>query len=288
MTGREIFLAQLRRLAAPRPAWVPFTGVHAAQLIGVDAQSYLQSAEHIVAGLCAARVAYRPDALPVVFDLQLEAEALGCPVAWAERAPPSVTGHPLSEPGAALPAFDLGAGRIPLVLEATRRMREQCTDQTGLFGLVCGPFTLAMHLMGTGMFLAMYDDPDRVQQVVVHAAAVAARTAEAYLAAGCDAIAVVDPMLSQIAPETAAEFARPHLETVYAEVHAAGAPVALFVCGDATANLDVLCAGACDALSVDENVDLAAAAAVCARHDTALGGNLGLTRPLLTGDPAAC
>ncbi|MFQ3621398.1 MAG: hypothetical protein SNJ78_10710 [Spirochaetales bacterium] len=38
---------------------------------------------------------YQVDGQPVMFDLQIEAEVLGCELGWAEDAPPSVASHPL-------------------------------------------------------------------------------------------------------------------------------------------------------------------------------------------------
>ena len=76
MTGKQLLLKALRDEVTPRPAWVPFVGVHGAKLIGVTAWDYLRSSERIVAGLSKAVELYRPDGLPVVFDLQMEAEVL--------------------------------------------------------------------------------------------------------------------------------------------------------------------------------------------------------------------
>ena len=38
---------------------------------------------------------YKPAGQPVIFDLQVEAECLGCDLVWADDAPPSVSKHPL-------------------------------------------------------------------------------------------------------------------------------------------------------------------------------------------------
>ena len=58
MTGKQLLLKALRDETTPRPAWVPFVGVHGAKLIGVTAWDYLRSSERIVAGLSkAARAA---------------------------------------------------------------------------------------------------------------------------------------------------------------------------------------------------------------------------------------
>jgi uroporphyrinogen-III decarboxylase len=40
---------------------------------------------------------YKPDGIPVIFDLQIEAEAIGCRLKWSDNSPPSVISHPLQE-----------------------------------------------------------------------------------------------------------------------------------------------------------------------------------------------
>src|SRR5690554_4013822 len=126
MNGKQLVLAALQRQPVDRVPWVPFVGTHGAQLVGVTATEYLRSADNIVAGLEAAHTRYRPDGLPVVFDLQLEAEVLGCDLHWAEKGPPSVTTHPLADgiDLTRLPAFSTDAGRFPIVAEATQRLSD--------------------------------------------------------------------------------------------------------------------------------------------------------------------
>ena len=80
-----------------RIPWVPFVGCHAGQLLGLTATQYLQSAEHLVNGVNKAIELYNPDGIPVAFDLQIEAEALGCKLGWADDNPPAVVSHPLTE-----------------------------------------------------------------------------------------------------------------------------------------------------------------------------------------------
>lgn len=51
--------------------------------------------DHMVAGLLEANRRYLPDGLPIVFDLQVESEVLGCDLMGSEDSPPSVSSHPL-------------------------------------------------------------------------------------------------------------------------------------------------------------------------------------------------
>jgi len=48
-----------------------------AKLLGISAKEYLSSSRHIIDGISKAIELYDPDGIPVMFDLQIEAEALG-------------------------------------------------------------------------------------------------------------------------------------------------------------------------------------------------------------------
>jgi len=286
MTGKEILLKALRNELTPRPAWVPFVGVHGGQLIGAKASDYLRSADLIVKGLSEAAARYAPDGLPMLFDLQLEAEAMGCGLAWADETPPAVKTHPLEGSGslAHLPPFDLGAGRLPIAFEVTRRMKESVGDRIALYGLLCGPFTLAMHLMGNDLFMQMYDHPDYVKAVVGYCASIGCKMAHAYIDAGADVIAVVDPMTSQISPVHFNEFVAPYVNQIFDIVRERGRFSSLFVCGDASRNLSDMSKTSCDNLSIDENIPLGLLRDTSRTTGKSFGGNLKLTAVLLFGD----
>lgn len=266
--------------------WVPFVGVHGGSLTGVNAKDYLQNADHIVAGLEAAAKRYRPDGLPVVFDLQLEAEILGCKLVWADETPPSVASHPLHGDYAfdSLPEFSVEKGRMPLVLDAVRRTRAAIGDKVALYGLLTGPLTLALHLRGDDLLLDMFDEEEEVPRLLDYCAGVANQMVDAYVEAGIDVVAVVDPMVSQIGPGHFTRFVTPALDRIFDNIRARGALSSLFVCGNATRNLEVMCETRCDNLSVDENVDMAKLAAVARAAGKSFGGNLHLTVVLLLGD----
>ncbi len=286
MTGRELLLKAIRNEVTPRPAWVPFVGVHGARLIGVSAEDYLKSADLIVQGLKKACELYQPDGLPVAFDLQMEAEVLGCQLHWAQQGPPSVMTHPLEQGKslADLPVFDVASGRFPLVLGALRTLKGEIGQKVALYGLICGPFTLALHLLGNQIFLDMFDKPDYVRAVVSYCASVGMKVAQAYLDNGADVIAVVDPMTSQISPEHFKEFCSGPMNHIFDLVRARGGCSSLFVCGDATRNLEVMGATTCDNMSIDENIPLEKVRDVTRAHDKSFGGNLRLTVVLLMGD----
>ncbi|HAU36156.1 MAG TPA: uroporphyrinogen decarboxylase, partial [Phycisphaerales bacterium] len=287
MTGRERVLATLRRRETDRIPWVPFVGCHGGALIGADAKAYLQSADLMVRGAAAAVERYQPDGLPVVFDLQIEAEVLGCELAWSTENPPAVTSHPLAGGEKALGELSVpgpDAGRIAVALDAARRMRKAHED-IALYGLITGPFTLALHLLGTDIFMKMFDEPETVASLMEFCRDVSVAMAGYYLDAGCDVVAVVDPMTSQIGPDQFRQYVTPYVVPLFHEVRRRGALGSFFVCGHAQQNLEAMCECRPDNISVDENIPLSFVREVCEKAHVSFGGNMQLTTVLLLGSP---
>jgi MtaA/CmuA family methyltransferase len=283
--GRDLLLRSIRNETTPRPAWVPFVGCHGASLIGRKASDYLRSADLLVQGLKAADEQYRPDGLPVIFDLQMEAEVLGCELKWNDQGPPSVATHPL-EMGRSLPdlpVFNAALGRFPVALHALRTLKKDIGGRVALYGLICGPFTLSLHLLGNSIFMQMFDHPDYVKAVVGFCASVGKKAAQAYLENGADMVAVVDPMTSQISPAHFREFCTPSLNDLFHFIRERKGLSSLFVCGDASRNLEEMGATACDNMSIDENIPLEKVRDITRACNKSFGGNLKLTSVLLLG-----
>lgn len=287
MTGREIILKALKNEETERPAWLPFVGCHGAKLIGKTATEYLQSSSLMVEGLKEANKRYRPDALPVTFDLQVEAEILGCNLHWADEVPPSVVTHPLADnfDTSILPQFDGSKGRLPMIMSVVETLRAEFGDETGLYGLICGPFTLAMHLRGNDIFLDMFDEPEKIVALTDYCADIAIKTAKLYIDHGVDAIAVVDPMTSQISPDHFEEFVTPAMNKIFDWIREYKSLSSIFVCGDVTRNLEVMCKTNADSICVDEQIDMSYLRELCAKEGKAFGGNMKLTAVLLLGSP---
>lgn len=284
-TGRALLLKALDYRQMSATPWIPFAGVHSGKLKGYSAREVLTDADKLFESLLAVNKVYDPDGQPIAFDLQVEAEILGCDLAWAETAPPSVAAHPLAgrpELPDRLPQPD--DGRLPLLLDVTRRMNDAVGEHTALLGLVTGPLTLAAHLRGTELFMDTFDRPDFVSDLLAYTRRVAQRMADLYLEAGVHVVAYVDPMVSQISPKAFEQFLDAPYRALFQELHRRDVPGCLFVCGDATKNLAGMCHTAPDAIFVDENIDMAAAQEITAAHQVALGGNVPLTTRMLLGN----
>ncbi len=285
MTGKELIFSTLKLNKCKRAPWVPFVGVHGAFLTGYNSESYLKSKELIVKGVSAAIQEYKPDGIPVVFDLQLEAEALGCGVIWANENPPSVIGHPLAD-GISLSDLTIPGsrdGRIGLVMDAVKELRDKYPD-IALYGLVTGPFTLGLHLLGTEIFMQMFTDEYAVHNLMRFCTDTAKAMSRYYSEAGCDIIAIVDPMTSQIGTEQFESFVSEYMKEIFDYVRRLNKYSSFFVCGDAQHNIEAMCNCLPDNVSIDENIPLDYVRDVCLSKGISFGGNLKLTSTLLLGN----
>jgi len=284
LSGKERVLATLRHEPTGAIPWVPFAGVHAGKLKGYSAREVLTDGDKLFAALLEANRLYSPDGQPVVFDLQIEAEILGCDLLWAEDSPPTVANHPLANTKHLpdrIPAA--GEGRLPLILDVMRRMKAAVGQQTALYGLVTGPFTLASHLRGTDIFMDMFDHPEFLDELMAYTTKVALAVADYYIDAGMDVIALVDPVVSQVSPRMFKKYLSVSFTTIFDHIRERGVFSSFFVCGDATKNIRVMCETGPDCISIDENIDMVSAKAVTDEYNVAIAGNIPLASVMLLG-----
>jgi uroporphyrinogen decarboxylase len=285
MKGLELIKQAFALQPVDRIPWVPFVGVHGGFLTGVDAETYLKSADEVVRGVNKAIEEYNPDGIPVVFDLQIEAEILGCQLQWAPHNPPAVISHPLAE-GKLLKDLKIPTendGRVGVALEATKQLRIKHPD-IALYGLITGPFTLALHLMGTDIFVKLFEAPDEVAEVMEFCTKVGLKMSEYLMDAGCDIIAVVDPMTSQIDPLTFESFVTPYVSEIFSFVREKQKLSSFFVCGHAQQNIEAMCDCRPDNVSIDENIPLDFVKEIALKKGISFGGNMKLTVVLLMGN----
>ncbi|HYE81710.1 MAG TPA: uroporphyrinogen decarboxylase family protein [Clostridia bacterium] len=286
MNGKERVLKALSFEPTDRAPWVPYSGVQTANLIGVDAEAYLKDADKIVDGITKAYELYKPDGLPVCFDIQIEAEALGCKLQWSKNNPPAVATHVLEEKSLSeLKKPTKNDGRYPIVLEAARKLVTAIGDKVALYSLICGPFTLALHLRGTEIFTEIIEEPEKAHELMSFCTEVAKDLSEMYAETGVPIVAVVDPMVSQISPRHFKKFVSPYLTELNDYIHSLGIKVTTFCCGDATKNLELMCQTNTNGIAFDENVDMAYAKEVATKYRVSFGGNLPLTTVMLFGSP---
>ncbi|MCI6019043.1 MAG: uroporphyrinogen decarboxylase [Clostridiales bacterium] len=284
MTGKELIFKTMHHEDVERAPWVPFAGVHAGKLKGYTATEVLTDADKLYESLMEVNRLYMPDGQPVVFDLQLEAEILGCELMWADDNPPSVMSHPMESEINTDKIITENDGRLPLVMDVCRRMKASVGETTALYGLLCGPFTLASHLRGTRLFMDMKRNPDAVKELMAYTLKNAKKMVDFYVEAGMDVIAPVDPLISQISPKNFVQYMAEPFSELFEYIRSKGKLSAFFVCGNALRNIEEMCKTNPDAISIDENIPMATAKAITDQYNVAIGGNIPLTTTMLFGN----
>ena len=282
--GRELLLATLRHEDVPAVPWVPFSGSHSGKLKGFSARDVLTDGGKLLESLLEVNRIYVPDGQPVMFDLAIEAEILGCELRWAEDSPPSIASHPLATDMSVptrLP--ERSDGRLPMILGTMQALKQEVGQHTALYGLAAGPLTIASHLRGTEIFMHMFDHEDFLHELIRFSRDVCQRMAEFYVEAGVDVVAVVDPLVSQVSPRHFTQFLDGPYSDIFKSIRGLEAYSAFFVCGDATKNIEVMCKTGPDAVSIDENINMGKAKEITDRYNICIGGNIPLTTTMLMG-----
>jgi uroporphyrinogen decarboxylase len=210
--------------------WLPHIGTHAAQLLGVSAEVYLQDAELLAQGalLCVER--YHCDGIPLLDDPQMEAITLGCAPHWSEEGPPSIISSPLSNlsPEQLLEHLPPLPGettrRWPTVIAAGARAKPELEARNvALVGLAAGPCTIAYNLRGLALFTDLLRRPDIAAALFAYAGRVSAVSARIYAEViGCDIVAINDTPATMLKPEYFRQYVIPNLQPSWQVIHGAG------------------------------------------------------------------
>jgi MtaA/CmuA family methyltransferase len=206
----------------------------------------------------------------VPLDLCVEAEALGATVdfreesEWAEF--PRVAGFLYdsvekftaeTQSLQSLSSVEKN-GRIPLVCEAIKLLKEDVGKEIAIGAWVPGPFTLLSLLVETGaLYMTMKRKPDVIHPALDFLAQFLVSVGNAYHKAGADFLTIHEMGGSPgaLGPRLFEPIVLPHLQTL---TSALPRPVVLSACGRTNGTMKLLAASGADALSVDQINDLAA------------------------------
>jgi MtaA/CmuA family methyltransferase len=174
-------------------------------------------------------------------------------------------------------------GRIPLVCEAFKLLKEDVGDEIVIGGYLPGPFTLLSLLVETGaLYLALRKSPEQVHSALEILTDLLANVGRVYHAAGADFLTIHEMGGSPgtLGPKIFESIVLPHLKVLTSTLPR---PAVLSACGRTNGAMVLLAASGADALSVDQTNDLAASRAE--RPDALLFGNLDPVGLLSQGTP---
>ncbi|MCG8400104.1 MAG: hypothetical protein MJA84_00740 [Firmicutes bacterium] len=283
--GKQLLIDAYHGKKTEKAPWVPYAGVHCAYLIEEKADVYLQDADLIAKGVLYTVERYKADGIPLLFDLNVEAMSMGCEAKWYPDNPPAIVGHPLADKTLAEANLKIPTakdGRWPVVVEAAKKIKEKQGDWC-LMGLLTGPLTLASHLRGVKIFTDVIKNKPLAKEIMNFCGEVCAESARIYRDCGCEIIAIVDPVASQIKAETFREFVTPACQEAIKVIHEAGLTSSFFICGDATKVMEEVCTVGTHGFAIDEQLNMNFVRDLAIKHGVGFGGNLKLTLSLSLG-----
>jgi len=195
----------------------------------------------------------------VPFDMGIEAEALGSKVNYYAHATdilyPTISQHPaekVEDLNLQIPSDLASAGRIPLVTEAIRILKEEVGNQVAIGSWVLGPYTLAGQLLDLSQLAkAAFKKKDLVGKLLDQLAGVLIQIINISRGAGADYITVREMGAGPdiLSPRMFESLIRPPLRRIFDEIES---PKVLHICGDTNAIIDQMVLCGADALSVEK------------------------------------
>jgi uroporphyrinogen decarboxylase len=273
---------------APRPVplFLPAIYEHKAWFIGSTPSALSRDAGLLERAMLAEFEAVGADALTVGVDVyNVEAEAVGCKVTFHEGSDTSIPGirpgsHVLrvgDDVSRARLPDPLKDGRMPVNIEAARRVRAAVGPGVWLRGAISGPFSLAISLVGAeALFMACLDTPEWVHAVLGYASRIIQGYAGAYIDAGAELV-VFDSQASPdlISPPMYEEFVLPATARLAAWARSRGVlHLPLVIGGNTAAIADLQVRTGCNNLLCDFTADFDAWSGACRAGGVALRRNL--------------
>jgi [methyl-Co(III) methanol-specific corrinoid protein]:coenzyme M methyltransferase len=182
---------------------------------------------------------------------------MGCEINMGTKnRQPSVTAHPYPKDleGAAVPADLLQRGRIPVVLEAIKIIREKVGSDVPIIGGMEGPITVASDLVSVKSFMKWsLKKTDLFEQALDLATEAAITYANALVEAGADVISVADPVASPdlMSPDSFKKFLKARLQKFSSSVNSV---TVLHICGNVNPILSDMADCGFEGLSVEEKI----------------------------------
>jgi [methyl-Co(III) methanol-specific corrinoid protein]:coenzyme M methyltransferase len=175
-------------------------------------------------------------------------------------------------------------GRIDLVCEAIRLVKEDVGKDVVISGLIPGPYTLLLYICNlTNMVMEMKKEPRAVLDALFHLSSFLAEIGKAYREAGADFITIHDMGGSAgfVGPSVYEQFVLPAEQDLISKLPK---PNVLSVCGRMDKVLHLLPLTGADAVSIDQVTDIKLARDVV--KDVLLFGNLDPMETLSEGSQA--
>ncbi len=230
------------------------------------------------------------ESVRVPFDINVESEALGCVLDYTKGRGKGIDIQPSIKEISVPNKEDLGkvqvpdprkSGRMPVVIEAVRLLRQKVGDEIPVIAAVVAPFMIAGQIRSVDLFMRdLVKDPGFAHDLLDKCYQTCLTYAQALVEAGADVITLIDATASPdlVSPKYFGDFAKAYSKKVAVQL---GVPTILHICGKTEAILDQM-AEIANGVSVDSSVDMSEVKRVLGRR-AAAAGNIDVNTTLLFG-----
>jgi MtaA/CmuA family methyltransferase len=173
-------------------------------------------------------------------------------------------------------------GRLGLIGDAIRLVKEDLGNNVAISGIIPGPYTLLLYLTeSSSLFTEMKREPNAVRDALFQLSSFLSQCGAAYREAGADFITVHEMGGSPgfIGPTVFEQFVLPSVQQLISRL---SGPSVLSVCGNTNRAMGLLALTGAGAISVDQTNDLMLSRAML--NDILLFGNLDPVDTLWQGD----
>lgn len=223
----------------------------------------------------------------IPFDFLIEPEVMGAEIKWGRKdLQPSVTEHPFEDEPENLEIPDnfLERGRVPVILDALEKIKDEVDNEVAIASLVLGPFTVLGYLISTEKLMRMtIRQPDLIDELIGPIADILIEYGNAQYEAGSDAVEVGDPLAAPdlIPPQMFDDIAKPPLQEISDGLSGLSL---LHICGEAQPIIKYMGECGYDGISIEETVNITQAKSEV-KDGVKILGNISSSDTLVNGTP---
>lgn len=291
MNSYERVMACFSGIVPDRVPVLPIVREWCCEQAGVKFSDTMENVEkHVYAQyFCAKKFGY-----DVVYDLlavHAESEAMGSVLKYGDGYSPIIKEPFIKNYEEDLPKLKMldpyRDGRLPIILEGIRRLKELCDGEVPVMSYVQCPFRHAAMLRGAEHLMRdIFKNKDNAKKLLEVATISQILWGMAVVNAGADIVMFSDPTSSgdALSPRQYEEWGFPYTQQVVSAVKKTGVKSIMHICGNTSDRLETLAATGVDGLSLDAKVDFGFARETLG-PSYLLMGNLEPTDPLTFGKP---
>ena len=221
-------------LSSKRRYVVPIMTHPGIELIGKSVRDAVTNGDIHYQAIEALNRKYSADAITIIMDLTVEAEAFGCEIHFTENEVPAVVSSIVNDALSieTLKVPDLNVGRIQEYLKAARLAALNITDKPVFAGCI-GPISLAGRLFGLSeLMMALYIEPHEMESLLRKCTEFLIKYILAFKKTNVKGIIIAEPAAGLLSKDLCDRFSSVYIKEIVTKVQDENFMVILHNCGN--------------------------------------------------------